>query len=156
MQRDAGMRDTEEVSYLEQMRISECADVVADARNEVRLAILEAVLLKEGAREGLRLAQVRGRHHGPQVVLRLQRDVAGEDVHYVTAGDVARRPGRLLDERHLVVAAVEDVLAVVRREDHNSREKPAHERHQRQVRQLVLKRRTTASKSKIRREGKSQ
>ena len=35
----------------------------------------------------------------------------------MAARDVARGERRLLDERHAVVAAVEDILAIVRRED---------------------------------------
>ena len=38
----------------------------------------QAVLLEEGAHERLRLVEVGGGHHGEEVVLRLQRDVAGE------------------------------------------------------------------------------
>ena len=63
---------------LQQVRELECLYVVLDALDEVGLAVEQPVLLEEGAHERLRLVEVGGGHHGEEVVLRLQRDVAGE------------------------------------------------------------------------------
>ena len=46
------------------------------------------------------LVEVSGGHHREEMVLRLQRDVAGQYVHHVAARDVTRGERCLLDERH--------------------------------------------------------
>mmetsp|Transcript_44 Transcript_44/g.69 ORF Transcript_44/g.69 Transcript_44/m.69 type:complete len:322 (-) Transcript_44:340-1305(-) len=108
-------------------------DVELDALEQVRLAVLEAPLLEEGAGERLAVLEVGGGHHGEEVVLRLQRDVAGEHVDDVATRDVARREGRLFDERHAVVAALQHLLAVVGREDDDARHEASAERAEQQV-----------------------
>eukprot|EP00967_Tisochrysis_lutea_P009131 scaffold10846_cov32-Tisochrysis_lutea.AAC.5 len=69
------------------------------------------------------------------MVLRLERDVACKHVNQVAACDVTRGERRLLDQRHAMLAAIEDVLAVMGREDddageeapaQHSEEQPSH------------------------------
>eukprot|EP00756_Hemistasia_phaeocysticola_P015750 Hpha_TRINITY_DN15431_c1_g6::TRINITY_DN15431_c1_g6_i2::g.174131::m.174131 len=110
----------------EQVRILKSADVAAHAAEDGGLTVLESVLLEEGARVLLRLLEVRGGHHGPQVVLRLKADVAGEEVHRAAAHNVAGGLGGLLHKRHRGrLLSSQDVLSVVGREHNHTGQETA-------------------------------